>query len=203
MSRDGAAQQTSQGPETPVPGTIELVQLRHVSAFSTKEKIRRLMWSHVQATLFRWSFHTWNRWRIMLLNRFGARIHPSCVIRRTVRIECPWNLSMGRNSCLGDRAIAYCLGSVAVGERVTISQHAHLCAGTHDYNRPDMPLIRPPIVIDDDAWVAADAFVGPGVSIGAGAILGARGCAFNDLEPWMIYGGNPAHRIKPRNRPAT
>jgi len=178
-------------------GTVEA---RQISAFSTKEKFRRLLWSIVQTTLFRCSFHTWNRWRIMLLNLFGARIHRSCVIRRTVRVECPWNLSMGSHSCLGDRAIAYCLGPVAIGARVTISQHVHLCAGTHDYNRPDMPLIRPPIVIDDDVWVAADAFVGPGVSIGAGAILGARGCAFDDLEPWIIYGGNPARQIKPRGR---
>lgn len=179
-----------------------LVEERHVSAFGAKEKLGRIAWAMVQATLFRLSFHTWNRWRVMLLNLFGARIDRSCVIRRTVRVECPWNLSMGRNSCLGDRAIVYALGPITIGDRATVSQHVHLCAGTHDYNRPDMPLIRPPIVIADDAWVAADAFVGPGVTVGEGAILGARGCAFNDLEPWMIYGGNPARPIKPRPRPA-
>jgi putative colanic acid biosynthesis acetyltransferase WcaF len=90
---------------------------------------------------------------------------------------------------------------VTIGDRVSISQHAHLCAGTHDYDDARMPLLRPPITIGDDAWIAADAFVGPNVTVGEGAILGARGCAFSDLEPWTIYGGNPAKKIKPRERP--
>lgn len=162
----------------PVPAATD----RHVSPYSTREKVARLLWSVVQATLFRFSFHTWNRWRILLLNRFGASIHPSCVVRRTVRVECPWNLTMGRNCSLGDRAIVYCLGPVRLGDRVSVSQHAHICAGSHDYTRPDLPLLRPPITINDDVWIAADAFVGPDVTIGAGAILGARGCAFSDLS---------------------
>jgi putative colanic acid biosynthesis acetyltransferase WcaF len=171
---------------------------RHVSLYSTREKAARMLWAIVQATLFRLSFHTWNRWRILLLNRFGARVHPSCIIRRTVRVECPWNLVMGPNSCLGDRVVAYCLGPVTLGRRVSVSQHAHLCAGSHDYTRPDLPLTRPPVTIEDDAWIAADAFVGPGVTVGRGAILGARGVAVKDLEPWTIYAGNPARPIKPR-----
>lgn len=173
---------------------------RHVSAYSTGEKARRMLWACVQATLFRCSFHTWNRWRIGLLNAFGARVERSCIIRRTVRVECPWNLSMGAHSCLGDRVIAYCLGPVSLGRRVSVSQHAHLCAGSHDYTKPDLPLTRPPITIEDDAWIAADAFVGPGVTVRAGAILGARGVAMRDLDAWTIYSGNPAAAVRPRPR---
>ena len=73
----------------------------------------------------------------------------------------------------------------------------------NDYDEPNMPLRRPPITIEDDAWVAADAFVGPDVTIGRGAILGARGCAFKDLDPWTIYGGNPAKAIGTRSIPTT
>lgn len=171
---------------------------RHVSPYSAREKVGRMLWAVVQATVFRLSFHTWNRWRIFLLNRFGARIDPSCIIRRTVRVECPWNLTMGPNSCLGDRVIAYCLGPVTLGKRVSVSQHAHLCAGSHDYTLPDLPLRRPPITIEDDAWIAADAFVGPGVTVGRAAILGARGVAVRNLDPWTIYAGNPAKALKPR-----
>jgi putative colanic acid biosynthesis acetyltransferase WcaF len=65
-----------------------------------------------------------------------------------------------------------------------------------------MPLLRPPIVVEDYAWVAADAFVGPGVTVHEGAILGARGVALRDLEAWHIYSGNPAHKVKARQRPA-
>jgi len=171
---------------------------RHVSAYSTNEKVGRMLWAVVQGTVFRWSFHTWNRWRIWLLNRFGASVHPTCIVRRSVRVECPWNLTMGRNSCLGDRATAYCLGPITLGERVSVSQDAYLCAGSHDHTRVDLPLTRPPIVIGDEAWIAAGAFVGPGVTVGEGAVLGARGVLFKDADAWTILAGNPARPIKPR-----
>lgn len=174
---------------------------RHVSPYSTREKIARLLWAIAQGTLFRWSFPTWYRWRNFLLRRFGARLHPTVHIRRTARVECPWNLSMGANSSLGDFAIAYCLGPITIGDRVSVSQYAHLCAGSHDYTKANMPLLRPPIVIGDDAWIAADAFVGPGVTVGDGAILGARGVAMKNLEPWTIHAGNPARPVRPRPRP--
>jgi putative colanic acid biosynthesis acetyltransferase WcaF len=171
---------------------------RHVSAYSAKEKVGRMLWAVVQATLFRCSFHTWNGWRAALLRMFGATIARPVIIRRTVRVECPWNLTMGVNSCLGDGVIAYCLGPVTLGERVSVSQHAHLCAGSHDYTRADLPLLRPPIVVEDDVWIAADAFVGPGVRIGRGAVIGARACVFKDVEGGWVYGGNPARKIKER-----
>ena len=174
---------------------------RHVSAYSTNEKIGRMLWAMVQATVFRYSFHTHNRWRIWLLNRFGASVHPTCVIRRSVRVECPWNLTMGRNGCLGDRATAYCLGPITIGERVSVSQDAYLCAGSHDYTRVDLPLTRPPITIENEAWVAAGAFVGPGTTIGEGSVVGARAVVFKNTNPWMIYAGNPAQPVKDRPRP--
>ncbi|MBT6281931.1 MAG: putative colanic acid biosynthesis acetyltransferase, partial [Phycisphaerae bacterium] len=74
---------------------------RHESPYTLQEKIWRLLWAIVQATFFRFSFHTWNRWRIFLLRSYGASVDESCIIRRTVKIECPWNLTMGKNSCLG------------------------------------------------------------------------------------------------------
>jgi len=171
---------------------------RHTSPYSTQEKMWRLLWAITQATFFRFSFHTWNGWRIYLLRSYGATIDSSCVIRRTVNIECPWNLTMGANSCLGNNVVLYCLGKVTIGDRVSISQYAHLCAGTHDYTHDDMPLQRPPITICDDVWLAADSFVGPNVTVGEGAILGARGVAMRDLDAQSIYTGNPATIIKKR-----
>lgn len=182
----------------PAPITAEA---RHNSPYTTREKVARMLWAMVQATLFRWSFHDWYAWRRWLVCRFGARLDRTVRLRRSVRIECPWNLTMGHISSLGDGVIAYCLGPITIGNRVSVSQYAHLCAGTHDWTRPDLPLIRPPIVIKDDVWIAADAFVGPNVTVGEGVILGARGCAFKDLEPWSIYGGNPARKLRDRPRP--
>ena len=105
---------------------------------------------------------------------------------------------MGVNSCLGGGVILYCLGKVQIGDRVSISQHSHLCAGTHDYTNKDMPLLRLPITIEDDVWLAADSFVGPNVTVGQGAILGARGVAMKNLDSHTIYAGNPAVILKRR-----
>ncbi len=177
-------------------GSVDRV--RRTSPYSTREKIGRMLWAAVQLALFRPSFHNWYGWRRMLLRAFGARLDASANVRRTVTIECPWNLTMGPGSSVGDRAILYCLGPVTIGRNVTVSQGAHLCAGSHDSRRPTMPLLRPPIEIGDDAWIAADAFVGPKVRVGEGAILGARGVALRDLEPWSIFVGNPAVKVRAR-----
>jgi putative colanic acid biosynthesis acetyltransferase WcaF len=157
-----------------------------------------MLWALTEATLFRFTWPTWYRYRAWLLNRFGANIHPTARLRRTCRFTCPWNLTLGANTATGDHVRFYCLGSVTIGRRVTVSQFAHLCAGSHDFDQPHMPLLRPPIVIHDDAWIAADTFVAANVTVGQGAILGARGCAFKNLEPWTVYGGNPAQPIKAR-----
>ena len=181
-----------------IPPTAVPDDSRHISPYSTREKVGRMLWAIAQASLFRLSFHTWNGFRAWLLRRFGATIAPGVRLRRTVTVECPWNLSIGESSSVGDGAVLYCLGRVAIGRRVTISQRAHICAGSHDYRRADMPLLRPPITIGDDVWIAADAFVGPGLTVGEGAILGARACAFKSLSPWTIYLGNPCQPVRPR-----
>ena len=175
-----------------------MTDLRHVSPYSFEEKFWRMLWAITQATFFRFSFHTWNRWRIFLLNSYGADIDYSCIIRRTVKIECPWNLTIGEHSCVGDGVILYCLGQVTIGSRVSISQHAHVCAGSHNYKEDGMPLLRLPITVMDDVWLAADSFVGPSVTVGEGAILGARGVAMRDLDPQTLYAGNPATILKMR-----
>ena len=175
------------------------VEDRHVSPYTLQEKVWRLLWAITQHTLFRFSFHTWDKWRIFLLRSYGADVDYSCMVRRTVRVECPWNLVVGRNSCLGDGAIVYCLGKVTIGERVSVSQQVHICAGTHDYTKEDMPLLRPPVTIENDVWLAADAFVGPNVTVRESAILGARGVAMRDLDANTIYAGNPATIVKKRS----
>lgn len=176
----------------------DLASDRALSPYSFREKVGRVLWGMTQATLFRWTFHNWYGLRRALLGLFGAKLHPTVRIRRSVLVECPWNLSMGADCSIGDRAIIYCLGPVTVGARTTISQGAHICAGSHDYRKRSMPLLRPPIDIGSDVWIAADAFVGPKVRVGDGAILGARAVATTHLEPWTIYSGNPAQAVKAR-----
>jgi putative colanic acid biosynthesis acetyltransferase WcaF len=172
--------------------------IRHRSVWTTRQKVGRAAWALVQGTLFRFSPHNAYGWRALLLRAFGASVGPQVKIRRTVRIEIPWHLTIGEHSAVGDFAILYSLGTITIGRYVTISQYAHLCAGTHAARTRAMPLLRPPITLGDDVWVAADAFVGPGVTIGARTVLGARASAFADLPGDVIAVGNPAKPIKPR-----
>jgi putative colanic acid biosynthesis acetyltransferase WcaF len=166
--------------------------------FSRQEKRRRAIWYAVEATLFRWSFRRADRWRSFLLRCFGAKVGRRCLIRRTVRVEIPWNVTIGDDAILGEHAIIYSLGPITIGPRAMVSQFAHLCAGSHDHRTSAMMLLRVPISIGADAWVAADAFIGPGVTVGEGTIVGARSAVFADLPPWKICVGNPVRVLRDR-----
>ena len=168
------------------------------SPWPLRDKVRRAGWMFVQALLFRPSFHNWYGWRRFLLRAMGAKIGRGVRIRPTVRIEIPWNLEIGDESVVGDHAILYSLGEIRLGRKVTVSQYAHLCAGTHDHTDPTFPLLTPPVNIEDGAWVATDAFVGPGVTVGAWAVVGGRATVTKDVPPGQIWAGNPARFIKLR-----
>ena len=171
---------------------------RHVSAWTTRQKLGRLAWAAVQMTAFRLSFHNWYGLRAGLLRAFGARVGRGVRVRRTVRVEIPWNLTLADDVIVGDGVILYALGPITLGPRTMVSQHAHLCAGSHDYRQAEYPLLRPPIVVGADCWIAADAFVGPGVTVGDRAVVGARSAVFKDVPAGMVVGGNPAKVLKPR-----
>jgi putative colanic acid biosynthesis acetyltransferase WcaF len=99
---------------------------------------------------------------------------------------------MDAYSCLADYVDCYCVAPIRLGSHATVSQYSYLCAASHDYRSPAMPLIVAPIVIEAEAWVAADVFVGPGVNIGEGAVVGARSTVMHDVEPWSVVAGAPA-----------
>jgi putative colanic acid biosynthesis acetyltransferase WcaF len=132
------------------------------------------------------------------LRFFGAKIGRGVHIYPTVRIAVPWNLHIADEASVGDSVILYSLGSIFIGRSATVSQHAHLCAGTHDYQCADMPLIKSPISIGPGAWVCADAFVGPGVTIGEMAVVGARAVIIKDVAPNVIVVGNPGRVVGER-----
>lgn len=148
--------------------------------------------------LFRLSPRPLFGWRAFLLRCFGARVGRGVHIYPSVRVEIPWNLRIDDHASVGEHAWIYNLGPVTIGARATISHRAHLCAGTHDHRDPALPLLREPIDIGADAWVCADAFVGPRVRVGEGAIVGAAAVAMRDVPAWTIVAGNPARPLGPR-----
>ena len=170
---------------------LDIAANRRARKWSTGALAGRALWD-VASVAFALSPRQLWGWRNLLLRLFGARIGRQVHIYPNVRIAIPWNLTVGDNTAVGDGATIYSVGAITLGANVTVSQNAHLCAGGHNYRRRDLPLLAPPIVVADGAWVCADAFVGPGVSVGAYAIVGARSVALSDVDPWTIVIGNPA-----------
>ncbi len=182
--------------------TLDIAANRKAEKYSKAEQIKRLLWMTAQP-LFRCSPLPCFAWRRMLLRLFGAKVGRDVHIYGSATITMPWNLEIGEYSSIGEHVFIYNLGRVRIGARVTVSLRAHLCAGSHDHQDPAMSLLKQPISIDDQAWICGDAFVGPGVSVGRGAVVGARGVAVKDVEPWSIVAGNPAKQIGIRKlRPA-
>lgn len=173
---------------------LDIEKNRNAPKYSKKEMAQRLNWG-AGSVLFRLIPRPFFSVRNWILRRYGSRIGKQVRVTNTARIQYPWLLSIGDHSAIGEYAIVYNLGPLTIGKRVTISQYAHLCGGTHEHTIPGLDLLRCPIEIDDDAWIAADAFVGPDVKIGAGAIVGARAVVVKDVAPWKIVAGNPARVI--------
>lgn len=169
---------------------IDVQANRARNEWGYRTQIARVLWAVIQP-MFRFSPRPCWGWRRMLLRGFGARIGAHVRVHPTARITMPWHLRIDDHAAVGDRAILYALGPILIGERATISQNAHLCAGSHDRHDPSRPLIKAPIAIGADAWICADAFVGPRVRIGAGAVLGARAVAMKNLGKGQIGIGNP------------
>ena len=175
-----------------------------ITPYPRREVLLRWLWAVVQATLFRWSPRPLHGFRAHLLKVFGATIPAPAqvVIFPTVKITFPWKLTLAPRSMVGPHVTLYNLAPITLQRGANLSQHCHLCAGTHDFNRWDMPLVTQPIVIGENAWLGADVFVGPGVTIGELCVVGARSVVVKDLPPRTIGVGQPCRPIKPRREPA-
>ncbi|WP_347841432.1 hypothetical protein [uncultured Draconibacterium sp.] len=176
---------------------LNISQNRKARKYSKKEIGLRLLWV-LGRFYFKLTPRPFFAGRRFILRLFGAKIGKNVHIYPSTNIFFPWNLDIGDWSAIGEMTLIYNLGPVIIGERATISHKAHICAGTHDYTKAELPLQKPTIVIEDQVWVAADSFVGPGVTIGQGAVVGARAAVFKNVAPWTVVGGNPANFIKMR-----
>jgi putative colanic acid biosynthesis acetyltransferase WcaF len=172
-------------------------------SFSWKNRLARTAWQFVWLLFFRPTPPPLHAWRCWLLRLFGARIAPACHVYSDVEIWAPWHLSMARSSCLGRRVICYSMAHISVGERTVVSQGVHLCTGSHNYDSDNFQLFALPIQIGADVWICTEAYLSPGVSIGDGAVIGARSVVTRDQPPWMVCAGHPCRPIKPRQNKAT
>jgi putative colanic acid biosynthesis acetyltransferase WcaF len=172
-------------------------QNRSAVKYSLGEQVRRVLWM-AGGLVFRLSPRPCFGLRRGLLRLFGASVGREVHVYPSTHIYFPWNLQIGDWSAIGEWALIYNLGMVKIGERATLSQRVHVCAGTHDYRDPAMPLLKPPVSIQNSAWICADAFIGPGVTVHEGAVVGACSVVVKDVSAWTVVAGNPARFLKER-----
>jgi len=169
-------------------------------AFSLSNRLRRVLWNIVYAVLYRLSPRPFHAWRAMLLRLFGAKLGPACHFYPRARVWAPWNLVCEDQVTAADGADIYNPAPMRFGSHAILSQDAFLCGATHDYDDPAFPLLAYAMEFGAYSWVCARASVAPGVSLGEGAVLGLGSVATRDLEPWCVYAGVPAVKVKERKR---
>ncbi|WP_405607799.1 putative colanic acid biosynthesis acetyltransferase [Polaribacter sp. Asnod1-A03] len=167
--------------------------------FSLKNKISRVLWMLCSIFFFKpFKPRLFKKWRVFVLRCFGANVSWKAMVNANVKIWAPWNLTMGDYACLGPNVDCYNQGHITIEANTTISQKSYLCASSHDFTSVKNELFLAPIHIANNVWVAAGAFIGPGVTIKEGAIVGAKAAVFKNVEDWTVVGGNPAKLIKKR-----
>ena len=168
------------------------------SPWSGRERALRILWEFCWLIFCQWTPKPFNPWRLFWLRVFEVKIEGTPFVHARARIAIPWHLTLRDRACLGDRANAYSLGEIEIGERATISQEAYLDTASHDFSQPALPLTTAKIVIGADAFVGARAFILPGVTIGDRAVVGACSVVTEDVPPDVVVAGNPCRVLRPR-----
>jgi len=169
-------------------------------AFSLRNRVARVLWNVAWLFLYRLSPRPFFAWRALLLRIFGAKLGPTCKFYPSSRVWAPWNLVCADLVAVGDGAEIYNPAPMSLGSHAIVSQNAYLCGATHDFDDPAFPLLAYAMNIGPYAWICARACVAPGINVGEGAVLGLASVATRDLEPWGVYAGAPALKVKDRKR---
>lgn len=169
-------------------------------SMSLRNRAARAVWGLAHLLLVRPTPRPLHAWRAFVLRLFGARLGANCRIYPSAEIWAPWNLICEDAVAIANGAVIYNALPMRLASHSTVSQGAYLCGSTHDFDDPAFPMVSAPIRIGRYAWVCARAVVGPGVTVGDGAVLGLGSVAMRDLEPWTVYAGMPARALRQRRR---
>jgi putative colanic acid biosynthesis acetyltransferase WcaF len=184
------------------PTRSAMTTLEQADAYSTpwtmRERLGLLLWRAAWTLLCAWTPKPLYRWRNLVLRLFGAHITGTPFVAASARISFPWRLTLEDRACLGAQCVVYNLGAITVRARATVAQESYLCAGSHDFADPALPLTVAPIEIGADAFIGVRAVVLPGVNVGTGAIIGAAAVVTRSQPAWQVCAGNPCKALAPR-----
>lgn len=172
------------------------------ASFSLGNRVARAVWGLAWALFVRPSPRPLHAWRAFWLKLFGAKLGHDVHVYPTVKIWAPWQLTIGNRVGIADGVTLYNMAPMTISDDCVVSQGAHLCGGSHDIDSVNFQLVAAPITLKRRVWICAEAFVGPGVTIAEGCVLGARAVTTKSIqEPWTVWAGNPAIYRKHRNHP--
>jgi len=166
--------------------------------FRGKSKITVQLWWIVQSTIFSWSPQVLYGWRRFLLRLFGAKIGKKALIRSTVKVTYPWNISIGDYTWIGDDCVLYSLGRIDIGSHVAVAHKVYFNTGGHDYDQITFDIYAKDLVIEDECWITNDVYLAPGITIGRGTVIGARSTVLKSIPSGKVCVGSPARVLKDR-----
>ena len=155
-------------------------------------KVQELLWWIVRSLLFATWFPVPSLLKVVSLRLFGAKIGIGVVIRSRVNITFPWRLTIGDHVWIGDEVLILSLAPVTIDSHVCISQRAFLCTGSHKFRTENFDLETKPISIGEGCWIAANVFIGPGVTLGKGTLCSVGTVVLKSFGPNQVLAGNPA-----------
>lgn len=128
--------------------------------------------------------------------RLGAHstIEEYCVIDNGVG-----NVIIGSYTRIGLRSTL--IGPVQIGSHIILAQNVVISGLNHSYQDTALPIHQQkisvaPIVIEDEAWIAANAVITAGVTVGRHAVVAAGSVVTKDVPAYSVVAGNPAKVIK-------
>jgi putative colanic acid biosynthesis acetyltransferase WcaF len=157
-------------------------------------RLKEALWWLVRATIFLSPLPFPSSLKVALLRLFGAKVGEGVVIRPGCSITFPWRFRCGDHVWLGEDVLILSLAEVNIGSHSCISQRAFICTGSHDYRKETFDLITKPILLEKSVWISANAFVGPGVTIGEGTVVAALSSVTKSLPSHILVTGNPAEK---------
>ncbi|ASB50539.1 WcaF family extracellular polysaccharide biosynthesis acetyltransferase [Alkalitalea saponilacus] len=159
----------------------------------------RSLWFIINALFFINALNPSSGIKLFFLRLFGAKLGKNVVIKPGVNIKYPWNIEIGDYTWIGERVWIDSLGSVKIGANCCLSQGSMILNGNHDYTSPTFDLQVKPIILEHGVWIGAHAVVTPGTLCGSHSVLSVNSVASKTLEPYGIYRGNPAIKVRERS----